>query len=124
MALKYRMVALVAVLLIGVACGGDGGSTTDAAADEGGGGSGGATLTTANFAFAPASLTAAAGDEIQFVNEDDAKHNITAKDADLDVDVDAGASTTIDLTGVEPGSYDFFCEYHKDSMTGTLEVTN
>ena len=31
-------------------------------------------------------------------------------------------SVTIDLTDVEAGSYDFFCEYHPD-MKGTLEVT-
>jgi plastocyanin len=46
-----------------------------------------------------------------------------SEDAGIDEDVDAGGSVSIPLTGVEPGSYDFFCEYHPDSMTGTLEVS-
>ncbi len=46
-----------------------------------------------------------------------------AEEADLDEDVDAGDSVTIDLGGVEAGTYDFLCEYHPDQMTGTLEVT-
>ena len=128
MALRYRFGALLLVLMvIGVACGGDDTSSdtaddtgdTEAAEDAGSAG----TLTAANFAFDPVSLTAASGDSIEFTNEDEAEHNFTAEDADIDVDVDAGGSATIDLTDVEPGSYDFYCEYHKDSMTGTLEVT-
>jgi plastocyanin len=80
-------------------------------------------LTASNFAFDPTSLSAAAGGTIEFVNEDDAEHNITAEDAGIDEDVDAGATTTVDLGDVEPGTYDFICEYHPDTMTGTLEVT-
>ena len=128
MTLKYRFGALLLVLMvIGVACGGDDASTetTDDSADtepaEDAGGSG--ALVAANFAFDPTSLSAASGDSIEFTNEDEAEHNFTAEDAGLDVDVDAGGSATIDLTDVEAGSYDFFCKYHKDSMTGTLEVT-
>lgn len=119
---------LLLVMVIGVACGGDdgGGETTganndaaDTEADTGGAG----TLVTANFAFDPSTLTAASGDTIDFTNEDDTKHNFTAEEPGLDVDVEAGGSATIDLADVEPGTYDFYCEYHKDSMTGTLEVT-
>ncbi len=40
----------------------------------------------------------------------------------MDEDVDGGASVTVDLGDVEPGSYEFVCEYHPDTMTGTLEV--
>ena len=63
------------------------------------------------------------GGTIDFTNEDDAEHNFTAEEAGIDEDVDPSGSTTIDLGDVEAGSYDFFCEYHKDTMTGTLEVT-
>ncbi len=129
MSLRGKVGALLLlVMVIGVACGGDdGGSETtdtnndaaDTEADTGGAG----TLVTANFAFDPSTLTAAAGDTIEFTNEDDTKHNFTAEDAGLDVDADAGGSATIDLADVESGSYDFYCKYHKDSMTGTLEVT-
>jgi cytochrome c oxidase subunit 2 len=128
MRMKRLLVAIAMVALLAAACGGDDGETgsggaTGGGGDGGGGGGGSVTLTAANFAFQPESLTAAVGDSIEFMNEDDAKHNITAEDAGLDEDVDAGSSTTVDLADVEPGSYDFICEYHPDSMKGTLEVT-
>ena len=124
--MKRLLIVTAMVALLAAACGGDDGETSNGGGTGGGGDSGGGgsvTLTAANFAFQPESLTAAVGDSIEFTNEDDAKHNITAEDVGLDEDVDAGSSTTIDLADVEPGSYDFICEYHPDSMTGTLEIT-
>lgn len=115
---------LLLVTVVGVACGGGGGAsetTTDDAAEPAAEGAG--ALVAVNFAFDPATLTAESGDTIDFTNEDEAKHNFTAEDAGLDVDVDPSGSTTIDLSEVKAGTYDFYCEYHKDSMTGTLEVT-
>ena len=129
---KHLIIGLAVIALLGAACGGgddDGGSsdgaaeeTTEEMTDTGGGGGGSVTLTAAEFAFDPADISAASGDSIEFVNEDEAEHNFTAEDAGLDEDVDAGGSTTISLEGVEAGSYDYFCEYHPD-MTGTLEVS-
>jgi plastocyanin len=120
LAMKRWVPVLALVAVLGVACGGDdGGTDTGAPADDGGA----VTLTASNFAFQPASLTAAAGGTIEFTNDDDAEHSFTAEDAGIDEDVEAGDSTTIDLADVEPGSYDYFCKYHKDTMTGTLEVT-
>ena len=124
--MKRLLIVTAMIALLAAACGGDDGEATNGGGTGGGGdggGGGSVTLTAANFAFQPESLTAAVGDSIEFTNEDDAKHNITAEDAGLDEDVDAGSSTTVDLADVEAGSYDFFCEYHPDSMTGTLEVT-
>lgn len=124
--MKRLLIVTAMVALLAAACGGDDGEATNDGGTGGGGdggGGGSVTLTAANFAFQPEALTAAVGDSIEFTNEDDAKHNITAEDAGLDEDVDAGSSTTVDLAEVEPGSYDFFCEYHPDSMKGTLEVT-
>ena len=114
---------LVAVGMAGVllaACGGDEGGTE---ANGGGGGGAAATLTASDFAFDPETVTIAAGDGIELTNEGEAEHNITAEDAGLDEDVDAGDSVTVDTSGVEPGTYDFICEYHPEQMKGTLEVT-
>ena len=120
---KRLVIGLAVVALMGAACGGDDdGGSTEETTENGGGGGGSVTLTAADFAFDPTDLSAAAGDTIEFVNEDDTEHNFTAEDAGIDEDVDAGGSTTVDLTGVEAGSYDFFCEYHPD-MKGTLEVS-
>ena len=129
MSKKLVAAAAVLLLLLGAACGGDedGGSTesTDSGStteDTGDTGGGSVTLTASNFAFDPSELSAAAGDTIEFTNEDDAPHTFTADDASIDEEVDAGGSTTIDLADVEPGTYDFVCKIHPD-MTGTLEVT-
>ena len=120
------LVALGIVALMAAACGGDdaGSENASGSGSSGGGGGGGAatTVTASDFAFDPESVTVAAGDGIELVNDGEAEHNITAEDAGLDEDVDAGDTVTIDTSGVEPGSYDFFCEYHP-AMTGTLEVT-
>lgn len=116
---KTLLGALVVLALLGAACGG--GDEGDSGG-EGGGGTETATLTAAEFAFEPSSLTVASGGSIEFTNEDDAEHNITAEEAGIDEDVDAGGSVTVDLSDVEAGTYDFICEYHPD-MKGTLEVT-
>ena len=128
LSLKRVVLTLGAAAFLAAACGGDdggggggGGAAAAGAGDDGGGGS--ATLVAADFAFEPASLTAAGGDTIRFTNEDDAEHNITVEEAGIDEDVDAGGSTTVSLEGVDAGKYDFFCKYHKEAMTGTLEVT-
>ena len=114
--------ALAFVALLGAACGGDVGGDDAGAASGGEGGGGSVTLTAAEFAWDPDTLTASAGSSIELVNEDDAKHNLTIEDAGVDEDVDGGASVTVDLGDVEAGSYEFVCEYHPDTMTGTLEV--
>jgi plastocyanin len=127
-----KLVAGVSVLflLLGAACGGDdGGSddTTTESSDTGSdttedSGGGSVELAASNFAFEPGDLSAAAGDTIEFTNDDDAPHTFTAADAGIDEEVDAGGSTSISLADVDPGSYDFVCKIHPD-MTGTLEVT-
>lgn len=115
--------AVAFVALLGAACGGDdGGDAGGSAAGGDGGGGGSITLTAKDFAWDPGTLTAAAGSSIELVNDDDAEHNLTIEDAGVDEDVDGGASVTVDLGDVEAGSYEFVCEYHPDTMTGTLEV--
>ena len=120
---KLSMWLVLGLFAVGsVACGGDDGGDTAAepAPDEGGGA---VTLTAANFAFDPSSLSAPAGSTIEFTNEDDAEHSFTIDDVDVDEDVEGNESTTVELGSLEAGSYDFYCKYHKDSMTGTLEIT-
>jgi plastocyanin len=120
---RGAVAAVALVALLGAACGGDDGGDAGDAGAAGGEGGGGVTLTAAEFAWDPADLSVSAGDSIELVNEDDAKHNLTVEEAALDEDVDANGSVTVDLADVEAGSYDFVCEYHPDTMTGTLEVT-
>jgi plastocyanin len=122
--LRRLFAVLGFVALLGAACGGGDDSGGEASGGGGGGGGGGTTtLTASDFAFSPTSLTVAAGDSIEVTNEDDAEHNFTAEDVGLDEDIEPGSSVTIDVGDAEPGTYDFHCEYHPDTMTGTLEVT-
>ncbi len=106
--------AVALVALLGAACGGSDGDTGS------GDGGGTVTLTASEFAWDPSTVTTA-GDSIELVNEDEAKHNLTVEAADVDEDVEPGSRVTVDLAGVEACRYDFFCEYHPD-MKGTLEV--
>jgi plastocyanin len=120
--MKKRMIACLALAAIAaVGCGGD--SEAGGGSDGGGGGgSASVSLVAEDMKFSPTSLSAASGSSIEFTNQDDAKHSFTAEDAGIDEEVDAKASTTVDLSGVEAGSYEFLCKFHSD-MKGTLEVT-
>jgi plastocyanin len=124
---KALACGFVVLALVAGACGGDDGGEEDATApateEEAPEAAGTGTITAANFAFDPPELTAAAGDSIEFTNEDDTVHSFTIDDSDVDEDAQGGSSTTVDLSSLDAGSYDFYCKYHKDSMTGTLEVT-
>jgi plastocyanin len=122
--MKKLLCALAVIALLGAACGGD--DTNSDGADTGGGAGGAAessTLTAENFSFSPTSLSIASGGSVDYTNKDDTEHNFSIDDADIDQDVEGGESATVDLSGLDAGSYDFYCKYHKDSMTGTLEVT-
>ena len=111
---------LLVTALLGAACGGDGADASGGGGGEGGGGS--VSLSASDFEFSPASLTAAAGDTIEFSNDDEGKHSFTAEEAGLDEDADGGESVSISTGGVEAGTYDFICKYHPN-MKGTLEIT-
>ena len=126
---------VVVVALFGAACGGDGsGDGADAAGGSDDGGTptteaseddGGTTQITVLYAkntkFDPTEITVDAGEPFQFNNSDQTKHNFTASDAGIDHDVPPTASTSVDVSDVEPGTYDFVCKYHP-TMTGTMEI--
>jgi plastocyanin len=75
-----------------------------------------------NFAFAPRSLTVAAGTKVTWVNRDDVPHTATssAKPRAFDsrtLDTDDRFSHTF----TTPGVYDYFCAVHPN-MTGQIIV--
>jgi plastocyanin len=142
----------VVLLLVAAACGGDGGDaanggTAETAStggdtgryggggDDGGGGDGGggdgggedggagaSTVQANNFAFDPAELEIAPGENLTLKNGNaNTPHTFTIDGSDVDVELAplAEEEATIDL---EPGTYDFFCRLHPQ-MEGTLTVT-
>ena len=73
-------------------------------------------------AFAPATITIAAGDSVRWTNADGAPHTATFRDAGLDTGRlnrgDTGA-----LSFDTPGTYDYVCAIHP-SMRGQVIVTD
>jgi plastocyanin len=112
---------VVAVLL--AACGGDDGEgSPDTGAEEAA-----ATLelSAKGFAFKPDTLEATGTDfTINLSNGDEVEHNLTIEDLDVDEDADAGKSVEVSVTGAQAGTYEFFCEYHPDTMQGELSVSS
>ncbi len=144
------VIGTVVLLLAAAACGGGGdndaaGRGTSAATgataatgddtgrygggeDEGGGGEdeggdgGASTVQANNFAFDPAELEIASGENLTLKNGNaNTPHTFTIDGSDVDVELAplAEEEATIDL---EPGTYDFFCRLHPQ-MEGTLTVT-
>lgn len=73
-----------------------------------------------NFAFKPADAAIVAGQSVEFVNDDQVAHTVTAADKSFDSgDLAAGGKWT--HTFESAGFYKYACSYHS-SMVGTLTV--
>jgi plastocyanin len=136
--------ALVLAAIALVACGGDddddnGGAATQTTTEAttgggGGGGGGGETLKLSapadgSLAFDTDQLSAKAGNiTIEFDNPAAISHNVEVESpsAELGVsDTIAEDTTTLELTDVKPGTYEFYCNIpgHKEGgMEGALTV--
>jgi plastocyanin len=101
---------------------GGGGGTSDGSG-SGGAGASVLTLTQVNYQFTPATITVNNGDTITVSDTTPSTpHTFTITGTDIDAANDPMSSqdVTIDLA---PGTYDFFCRFHKSQgMTGTLVV--
>jgi len=125
---KARWVRLVAGLfvlsLVVAACGGDddGGDTTGAtgATEQTGSTGGGTSITIADFAFDPDTITVSGPTDVTITNDDSAPHTFTADDDSFDVQIDPGATETVTVDVSQTTG--FHCTIHPD-MTGTVEVS-
>jgi plastocyanin len=124
----YAVTALALVLALPLAgCGGgdddDGGGSAAAEQEQERPSGPTSDITARDFAFDPSEVTLEAGREVTIVltNEDDAEHNITAEDLDVDEDAEGGETGQATITP-DAGSYDFHCKYHPNQMTGTITV--
>lgn len=100
---------------------GGGGSTGSTGS---GGGESVRTVTQVNYQFSPARLTVASGDTITISDTNPSTpHTFTVEGTAIDVSNNPQQSqdVTIDL---DPGTYVFFCRFHRSQgMEGTLVVT-
>jgi Icc protein len=79
-------------------------------------------VTISNFTFAPAALTVRAGEEVTWLNEDDAPHTVVGSDPGSPLKspaLDTGDKYAAKLT--QPGTYKYFCSLHPH-MTGAVTV--
>jgi plastocyanin len=120
-------IAVAALTIVGVACGGGGGDTAAPAPQgttptEGATSPAGAALVMRDNEFVPSSFTIQAGSEITLRNEGQAPHNLTVEGENVDRDVQPGETETESLE-LEPGTHDIVCKFHEAAgMTGTLTV--
>jgi plastocyanin len=117
-----RRSAIVGVILIlamvTASCGGDDGNGDDGGGDAGVGGA--TSITIADLAFDPSTLTVSAGaTEIEITNDDEAEHTFTLDDDSVDQDLAPGESATVTVD--VSSTTGFHCAIHPE-MTGTLEV--
>lgn len=121
----FALLALVAAIFAVGLSSRDGTGTTVAAAGEPAGGTASVTLT--EFKIEPDSLSVAAGSKLAVTNAGSVAHNLAIKDTDLrTADLNGGASETLDLAALKPGTYTLFCAvpgHEAAGMKGTLTVT-
>lgn len=82
---------------------------------------GSATIEMKNYMFSQETVTVKAGSTITFINRDNDFHNAVAVDGSFRIPlISQGQSVTIKLD--KPGTYEFYCEPHKDHMKATIIV--
>ena len=94
-------------------------STTEAASG------GGEVMVTANdFSFSPATVTVSVGDSVTWTLAEGAHTTSSGTAPDLDGIWDQAltADEPFTFTFEEAGTYDYFCRFHPDFMTGTVTV--
>lgn len=109
--MKYQSIAVLAAMI----------ALTAAAPPQGASSAPEASVTIADFKYAPATLTVPAGTTVRFRNDDSDAHTVTAGDGTFD-------SGGLDPHGIyqrtfnEPGTYRYVCAIHP-WMKGTIVVT-
>jgi plastocyanin len=93
---------------------------------RGGAAAGGVQVTLTEFSITPASIGAPVGGKLTVTNNGSAAHNLTIEGTDKKTkDLNPGASATLDLSGLEKGSYTVFCAisgHRQAGMQGTLVI--
>jgi plastocyanin len=93
-----------------------GGSTGGGGADQ--------TITIQNFAFDPSTLTLPSGQDvtIEVTNDDEGvEHSFTLDDDSVSQDVEGGETKTVTLNLTQ--GIGWHCEYHPQTMKGTITVS-
>jgi plastocyanin len=132
---RGALIALVLVLASAMAACSGSSEESEPAAGNGGGTAtvtdGAVEVTAADLAFDVSTIEATAGEDftITLVNDDSAPHNIsiyTEEGGEMigsaGATAEAGETVTVDVSGLEPGTYYFQCDIHPD-MNGSVVVS-
>ena len=91
------------------------------------GGAGSVHVSLSEFAIDPGSVSVSAGGTVHVSNDGTAAHNLAITDTDLTTpDLAAGETGELDVSSLEPGSYELLCLIpgHADAgMTAPMEIT-
>ena len=120
-----RRIALALITALAVAaCGGTGASSSApaAATPASAPGNGAPAVTIANFAFAPADLTVAAGSTVTWKNSDGAGHTVKSVDGGFASSGTLKTGDAYSVTFSKAGTFAYVCAIHS-SMHGTITVT-
>lgn len=82
-------------------------------------------VTASDFSFDPTTILLDTGTtaEIVFSNTGSVLHSFTVPDFEVEVEAEGGENQTLTFAVAEdPGSYEFFCKYHPNEMTGSISV--
>jgi plastocyanin len=83
------------------------------------------TITEENYGFQPYQVTVSVGTTVVWVNNDSAKHTVSADDGSFESG-DQGAGEVFQYTFGTPGTYPYFCRFHGDKgevgMAGIIIV--
>jgi plastocyanin len=84
-----------------------------------------AEVTQADYSFTPSAFAISTNQGLSIKNLGPSLHNFSITGTQIDLDVQPGQSTNTESIGgvVQPGTYEFFCKYHKSrGMVGTITV--
>jgi plastocyanin len=107
--------AVVAALAIGV-------FGAQASAGDGPAKHRGKKVTATNFDFTPPSISVGAGSKVTWTAAE-GDHTVTFKDGKLDQEISADGTATVSRKFKSPGTYKYFCRFHKNKhMKGKVVV--
>ncbi|HJR98505.1 MAG TPA: cupredoxin domain-containing protein [Actinomycetota bacterium] len=83
----------------------------------------GSIVTMADFSYQPSCIEAAAGDELEILNDGSAPHTFTVESdgAVAEADVPAGERATLTVPAISEGTYPVSCTYHPQ-MEAALRI--
>lgn len=83
------------------------------------------TLTLKGHHFVPNEVNAPAGERFRIMvrNEDDTPSEFESNDLKVEKIVTPGGTITVTVGPLKPGRYTFFDDYHSDTATGTITVS-